>query len=193
MEYETHFIKFFMPTIRGSVKGSKKRYAGMVEDSEGTKVIKFKGLETVRTDWTQLAKDFQQELYERVFNEEAYDEFIRDVVTELKSGGFDDKLIYRKRLRQPLKDYLKNIPPHAQAAIKAEQVFKETGLTSRYKSASWIEYVMTINGPETLECHKSPLNYEHYTEKQLTPIADAILSVIGTSMQSVIQDQYELF
>lgn len=193
MEYETHFIKFFMPTIRGSVKGSKKRYAGMVEDSDGNKVIKFKGLETVRTDWTQLAKDFQQELYERVFNEEAYNEFIRGVVAELKAGGFDNKLIYRKRLRQPLKDYLKNIPPHAQAAIKAEQVFKETGLASRYKSASWIEYVMTINGPETLECHKSPLNYEHYIERQLTPIADAILSVIGTSMQSVIQDQYELF
>lgn len=193
MEYETHFIKFFMPTIRGSVKGSKKRYAGMVEDNDGNKVIKFKGLETVRTDWTQLAKDFQQELYERVFNEETYDEFIRGVVAELKAGVFDNKLIYRKRLRQSLKDYLKNIPPHAQAAIKAEQIFKETGLMSRYKSASWIEYVMTINGPETLECHKSPLNYEHYIEKQLTPIADAILSVIGTSMQSVIQDQYELF
>lgn len=193
MEYETHFIKFFMPTIRGSVKGSKKRYAGMVEDSEGNKVIKFKGLETVRTDWTQLAKDFQQELYERVFNEEAYDEFIRGVVTELKTGRFDNKLIYRKRLRQKLKDYQKNIPPHAQAAIKAERLFKEKGLPSRYKNSSWIKYVITVNGPETIECHESNLNYDHYIEKQLTPIADTILSVFGSSMETVIQDQYELF
>ena len=35
MEYETHFSKFFMPTIRGSEKGSKKRYAGLVVDDAG--------------------------------------------------------------------------------------------------------------------------------------------------------------
>ena len=193
MEYETHFIKFFMPTIRGSEKGSKKRYAGMVEDKDGKRSLKFKGLETVRTDWTQLAKDFQLELYSRVFNNESYEDYILKTVVDLKAGQFDNKLIYRKRLRQKLKDYLKNIPPHAQAAIKAEQQFKDKGLPSRYKNASWIEYVITVNGPETLECNKSKLNYEHYVERQLTPIADTILSVLGSSMESVIQDQYELF
>lgn len=193
MEYETHFIKFFMPTIRGSEKGSKKRYAGMVEDKEGNRSLKFKGLETVRTDWTQLAKDFQLNLYGRVFNNELYEEYIMQTVADLKTGKFDDKLIFRKRLRQKLQDYQKNIPPHAQAAIKAEEQFKEKGLPSRYKNASWIEYVITVNGPETLECNESKLNYEHYIERQLTPIADTILSVLGSSMEAVIQDQYELF
>ena len=147
----------------------------------------------MRTDWTQLAKDFQQSLYERVFNDEAYEDYIRQLVADLKAGHYDDKLVYRKRLRQALQDYQKNIPPHAQAAIKAEQVFKETGQPSRYKHASWIEYVMTLNGPETLECHSSALNYEHYIEKQLTPIADTILAAVNSSMETVIQDQYELF
>jgi len=193
MEYEAHFVKFFMPTIRGSEKGSKKRYAGMVEDEKGNKNILFKGLEAVRTDWTQLAKNFQQELYKRIFNDQAYEAYIRGFVSELKAGNYNDDLIYRKRLRQKLTDYQKNIPPHAQAAIKAERYFLENGLPSRYKNASWIEYVMTSNGPETLECLTSPLNFEHYIEKQLTPIADAILSAIGGTMESIIQDQYELF
>ena len=193
MEYETHFIKFFMPTIRGSEKGSKKRYAGMVENKDGSRELKFKGLETVRTDWTQLAKDFQLNLYGRVFNDEAYEDYIMQVVADLKAGKFDEQLVYRKRLRQKLTDYQKNIPPHAQAAIKAEQSFKEQGLPSRYKNASWIEYVITMNGPETLECNESKLNYEHYIERQLTPIADTILSVMGSSMEAVIQDQFELF
>ena len=193
MEYETHFVKFFMPTIRGSEKGSKKRYAGMVEDERGDKKIIFKGLETVRTDWTQLAKNFQQELYNRVFNDQAYEAYIRGFVSELKAGYYDGDLIYRKRLRQKLSDYQKNIPPHAQAAIKAENYFSENNQPSRYKNASWIEYVITINGPETLECQTSSLNYEHYIEKQLTPIADAILSTLGGTMESIIQDQYELF
>lgn len=193
MEYETHFSQFFMPTIRGSEKGSKKRYAGLVIDCDGNQQMVFKGLETVRTDWTELAREFQQQLYMRVFNNEPYEKYIRDVVNQLKAGAFDDQLIYRKRLRQKLSDYQKNIPPHAQAAIKAEQVFAAKGQPSRYQRTGWIEYVVTVNGPETLECLQSALNYEHYIEKQLTPIADTILAALGGSMESVIQDQYELF
>ena len=30
IEYETHYRRFLMPTIRGLEKGSKKRYAGLV-------------------------------------------------------------------------------------------------------------------------------------------------------------------
>jgi len=193
MEYETHFSKFFMPTIRGSERGSKKRYAGLVLDDEGKQQLIYKGLETVRTDWTALAREFQQELYQRIFNNQPYEDYIRLMVNELKSGSFDDRLVYRKRLRQKLSDYQKNIPPHAQAAIKAEKSFAEKNEPSRYKRAGWIEYVITVNGPETLECHTSALNYEHYIEKQLTPIADTILAAFGSSMESIFQGQYELF
>ncbi len=193
MEYETHFSKFFMPTIRGSVKGSKKRYAGLVVDSAGKQRLIYKGLETVRTDWTEIAREFQQELYQRIFNDQPYEAYIRSTVNALKAGKFDHQLVYRKRLRQKLSDYQKNIPPHAQAAIKAEKCFAENNAPSRYKSAGWIKYVITVNGPQTLECHTSALNYEHYIEKQLTPIADTILAALGSSMESIFQDQYELF
>ena len=193
MEYETHFIKFFMPTIRGSVKGSKKRYAGMIEDSDGNREIKFKGLEAVRTDWTQLAREFQKELYKRIFNDEQYEDYIRQIVIDLKAGRLDNKLVYKKRLRQKLNDYLKNVPPHAQAAIKAEKLFETNNMMSRYKNSSWVEYVITASGAEVIECLVSDLNYEHYIERQLKPIADAILVTIGSSMEVLIQDQIELF
>ena len=58
-----------MPTIRGSVLGSKKRYAGIKVNSSSKEIV-FKGLENVRSDWTELAKQFQYELYSRVFNDE---------------------------------------------------------------------------------------------------------------------------
>ncbi|MBI3186675.1 MAG: DNA polymerase II, partial [Gammaproteobacteria bacterium] len=56
VQYETHYQRFFMPTARGSDKGSKKRYAGLITDHNGVESIKFKGLENVRTDWTELAR-----------------------------------------------------------------------------------------------------------------------------------------
>ena len=182
-----------MPTIRGSEKGSKKRYAGLVIDDAGKQQLIYKGLETVRTDWTEMAREFQQELYQRIFNNQPYEDYIRLTVNALNAGKFDERLVYRKRLRQKLSDYQKNIPPHAQAAIKAEKNFAEKNTPSRYKRAGWIEYVITVNGPETLECFTSAINYPHYIEKQLTPIADTILASLGSSMEAIFQDQYELF
>jgi DNA polymerase-2 len=60
-----------MPTVRGAEEGSKKRYAGLVRADGGDDLV-FKGLETVRTDWTPLAQTFQRELYRRVFKREPY-------------------------------------------------------------------------------------------------------------------------
>ncbi|MCH7880377.1 MAG: DNA polymerase II [Proteobacteria bacterium] len=193
MEFETHFNRFFMPTVRGSEQGSKKRYAGLIDDGKGQRTILYKGLETVRTDWTELARTFQQTLYRRVFDDEEYEAYIRDTVEALCAGHFDDQLVYRKRLRKKLSDYVKNIPPHAQAAIKAEALFRQNDQPSRYRNKSWIEYVITVNGAETLECQASGLDYDHYIDKQLTPIADTILNAIGNSMEGVTGQQRDLF
>jgi DNA polymerase-2 len=193
MEFETHFNQFFMPTVRGSDQGSKKRYAGLIDDENGNRAIHYKGLETVRTDWTNLAKVFQQKLYQLVFDSEAYEDYILLTIDLLRKGEYDDQLKYRKRLRKPLADYIKNIPPHAQAAIKAELVFKKMSQPSRYSNKSWIEYVITLSGAETLECQKSKLDYEHYIEKQLTPIADTILTAVNSSMEVVTGHQQNLF
>ena len=62
----------------------------------------FKGLETVRTDWTPLAQQFQQELYLRIFRNEPYQEYVRETIDKLKAGELDARLVYRKRLRRPL-------------------------------------------------------------------------------------------
>ncbi len=192
MEYETHFKRFFMPTVRGSDKGSKKRYAGVVSKNGESNII-FKGLENVRTDWTLLAREFQQKLYQKVFDHEAYDAFIRHTVSQLNAGELDHQLIYRKRLRQKLDQYQKNVPPHARAAINAETIFRQQSQPSRYQNKGWVEYVMTLNGPQTLECQCSKLDYEHYIEKQLTPVADSILAVLNDSMDNILKRQINLF
>ena len=193
MEFETHFKQFFMPTTRGTEQGSKKRYAGLIDDEAGTRRIIYKGLETVRTDWTELAREFQQTLYQLVFDGEEYADYIRQTVTDLFAGKFDRQLVYRKRLHKKLSEYQKNIPPHAQAAIKAEAEFRRTRQPSRYGNRSWIEYVITVGGAQTLECQQAKLDYEHIVDKQLTPIADTILNAIGSSMKMITDQQQDLF
>ncbi|MGD8420470.1 MAG: DNA polymerase II, partial [Gammaproteobacteria bacterium] len=193
MEFETHFKQFFMPTMRGSEQGSKKRYAGLIDDERGDRHIVYKGLETVRTDWTELARQFQQNLYSLVFDGADYTDYIRKVVADLYAGKLDSQLVYRKRLRKKLSEYRKNIPPHARAAIRAEDEFHRQGQPPRYRNRSWIEYVITTAGAQTLECRRDRLDYDHYVDKQLTPIADTILNAVGSSMDAVTAQQQDLF
>lgn len=193
LEFETHFAKFLMPTVRGSEKGSKKRYAGMVASEDGQHRLVFKGLETVRSDWSLLARDFQQELYRRLFMDEPVEAYVIDMVQQVLEGRLDDKLLLRRRLRRRLGDYKKNVPPHVRAARLADTIRAQRGLPPAYESGGWIEYLMTVNGPEPAAYADSPVDYDFYIERQLAPIADAILGFRRTSLAELTDRQLGLF
>ena len=193
VEFETHFEKFFMPTIRGSEKGSKKRYAGLVRDRVGKPQLVFKGLESVRSDWSPLAREFQIELYRRVFMDEPHLNYISDTAVRLLKGELDDKLSLRRRLRRKLNDYTKNVPPHVRAARLAEAERLKQGLKPTYANGGWIEYQMTLNGPEPLPYVNSAIDYDFYMDRQLAPIADAILGLNGSSLARLMDKQIGLF
>jgi DNA polymerase-2 len=192
IEYETHFVRFLMPTIRGAELGSKKRYAGLAQDAQGDHMV-FKGLETVRSDWTPLAQQFQQQLYERIFRRQPYQDFVRDFVRRTLSGEYDHWLIYRKRLRRKLSEYQRNVPPQARAAKIADEFNRRQGRQQQYQNGGWINYVMTVQGPEPLETRHTPLDYNHYLTKQLEPVADAILPFMQDDFATLISGQLGLF
>ncbi len=163
LQFEKTYLRFMMPKIRGTDKGAKKRYAGLLI-KDGKKEIDFTGLEFVRRDWTALSKKFQLELLDRIFNKKEVVDYIKDFVKNLKKGKYDDLLVYRKAIRKNLKDYVKTTPPHVKAARKLPKL-----------TSSIITYVLTTDGPEPTQAQKHKLDYDHYIEKQLKPIADSIL------------------
>ncbi|MFK8047410.1 MAG: DNA polymerase II [Halioglobus sp.] len=187
LEFETHYKRFLMPTIRGSEKGSKKRYAGVVSSETGDKLV-FKGLENVRTDWTKLARDFQEELYRRIFMREPYEDLVVETTARVLAGEEDDQLVYRKRLRRKLNDYQRNVPPHVQAARLCEA----RGLTVPSRG-DWIEYVITTSGAEPAASQLAAIDYQHYVDRQLEPVADGILGFVGNSFRTLVDKQITLF
>lgn len=191
IEFETHFHHFLMPTVRGQEIGTKKRYAGLVGRGKNEKLV-FKGLESVRTDWTELAKEFQQQLYLKVFKDEPVDDYVKIMIAKTKAGLFDDKLIYRKRLRRKLVEYQKNIPPHVKAAKHADDMNKKLGKPLQYQNKGWIEYVITVNGPQVIKYKSAVLDYDLYVERQLGAVADGILPFIGKRFAQLNDDQIQL-
>ncbi|RZV03959.1 UNVERIFIED_ORG: DNA damage-inducible DNA polymerase II [Serratia quinivorans] len=193
LEFETHYSRFLMPTIRGAEQGSKKRYAGLIARADGSEEMVYKGLETVRTDWTPLAQQFQQLLYQRIFKQQPYQDFVREYVSQTLNGDFDDRLVYRKRLRRRLDEYQRNVPPHVRAARIADDYNRQQGRPLQYQNGGWISYVMTVAGPEPLETQQSAIDYPHYLERQLQPVADAILPFLHDDFTTLVTGQMGLF
>ncbi|MGJ7608926.1 DNA polymerase II [Variovorax sp. LT1R20] len=193
IEFDTHYKKFFMPTIRGSEVGSKKRYAGLSVDAKGKEEMVYRGLEMARSDWTPLARQFQEGLLSRIFHDEPYKAFVTDYAEALLAGEMDDLLVYRKRLRHRLDAYQVNVPPQVRAARVADDYNARVNRPKQYQNGGWIRYVMTQGGPEPMEARQSRIDYEHYLSKQLQPIADAILLPIGESFMALTTAQQGLF
>ena len=193
IEFDTHYKKFFMPTIRGSDIGSKKRYAGLSVDAAGTEAMVYRGLEMARSDWTLLARQFQEGLLSRVFQGLPYRDYVIDYAQSTLAGQKDDLLIYRKRLRHRLEDYVANVPPQVRAARIADDYNLRMDRPQQYQHGGWIQYVMSKNGPEPLEVRRFPIDYEHYLTKQIQPIADSILQPLGDDFRALMSSQLELF
>jgi len=173
IEYEKFYKKFTISFVRKGEVGAKKRYAGMLW-KDGVNQFEFVGMEFVRSDWTKLAKEFQMELYERVFTNKEINNWIRSVVDKVYKGEYDDKLVYKKRLRKDIDDYTKNIPPQVRAAKMLS------------KSSNIVYYIITKHGPVPIELLPRDIDYKHYIEKQLKPVADSILTLLGESFDSIV-------
>lgn len=192
LEFETHYQKFLMPRIRNSELGSKKRYAGLLSQGQDTELV-FKGLESVRSDWTPLAREFQQQLYQLVFSDLDPKPYIMSTIEKLTNGELDNLLVYKKRLRRELSHYVKNVPPQVKAARLADEQNKKLGRPLQYQKKGAISYVITINGPEPIDYTTSAIDYQHYLDKQIEPIADGILPFIDLSFARLTDKQMGLF
>jgi len=186
LEFESLFVKFLLPSVRHGVAGARKRYAGLVrtEDPGSPGKMVFVGMEVVRRDWTELSKIFQRGLFDRLFHGVGRDDvlaYTRDFARDLKEGRHDEHLVYRKALRKGLDEYTTTTPPHVKAARLVEG--KVDGL---------IEYLMTVSGPQPASARSAPIDYLHYVEKQLRPIAEQVFPHLGLSFDEALGEARQM-
>ena len=139
LEFEKLYLRLFLPHARHSARGASKRYAGLVYGG-GRERVEFMGMEVVRRDWTQLAKQVQRELYRAPVLRPAGRCLSRGNRRQVRNGGLDEELVYHKNLRKDTGEYTATTPPHVAAARKSSQ-----------PSGRSIRYVVTTAGAEPLD------------------------------------------
>jgi DNA polymerase-2 len=165
--FDRLYLRLCLPAVRRGSAGARKRYAGLVDSPGGGRVV-FTGMEAVRGDWTDLARDVQRELYARLFADRPVLELLREVVAELRAGKHDERLVYRKSLGKAPDAYTATTPPHVAAARQIPG-----------KTRGRVAYVVTTAGPEPASGRRHPIDYEHYLERQLRAVAEPVLQLVG--------------
>ena len=170
------YLRLHLPRARsrgGSAEagGARKRYAGLVE-VDGQPRVQITGMEAVRTDWTPLSRTVQRELYQRLFTDQPVEAYLRGTIAALRAGQLDDLLLYRKRLSKSADAYQGALQPHVAAA-------RSVALQPGMQAPRVVSYLMTRAGPQPEGALRSPIDYEHYLQHQLRPIAEPVLALLG--------------
>ncbi len=171
--FDRLYRRLCLPAMRHGTAGARKRYAGLVEGKDGERVV-FTGMEAVRGDWTELAKQVQRELYARLFSDRPVLEYLREVIAALRDGRHDELLVYRKSLRKSPAAYTATTPPHVAAARKIPG-----------KTRGRVAYVVTRDGPEPADDRRHAIDYEHYVDRQLRAVAEPVLVLLGHDFDDV--------
>jgi DNA polymerase-2 len=180
LRFERLYLRFFLPSVRHGTAGARKRYAGLAEKNGGTEVV-FTGMEAVRRDWTELARQVQREIYRLLFTGHPVEEYLKQIVREVREGRADELLVYRKAVRKDLDTYVASTPPHVAAARKATE-----------HRGSLVAYVITRSGPEPAEERKSAIDYEHYVQKQVRAVAEPVLDLLKIDFNRVVGDDTQM-
>jgi len=164
---------------------AKKRYVGLLEDGR----VDIVGFEAVRGDWTEIAKEVQEEVAKIVLSKGEVSEainYVRKVIADLRAGKIDiTKLVIWKTLTRPISQYTAE-PPHVAAAkrlIKAGYKV-EVGDKIGYVVVKGAGRISDRAVPYIMADPKD-VDVEYYVKHQIIPAALRILRYFGVSEKAL--------
>ncbi len=165
---------------------AKKKYCGLLPDGRLDTV----GLEMVRGDWTEVAKNVQKRVLEIILKEQTPQkaaQFVSQFISDLreKTVPYKDLVIW-KTLTKPVEEYAVKAP-HVEAAKKLMEEGWELSLGDK------IGYVIVVGSGRLYEKAKpyvlasyDEVDIEYYVSNQVVPAASRILILFGISKDALL-------
>jgi len=153
--------------------------------------LKIKGFETVRRNWSPIAKDVQERVLEIILREHDTEKalvYVKGVITDLKAKRIPiEKVIIHTQLQKDILDYTSK-GPHVAVAQRLKNKGRIIG------PGSMIKYVVTQGNdiirnraklPE--EVKENEYDADYYINNQVIPSVERIFNVIGYTKEDLLE------
>lgn len=165
---------------------AKKRYCGLLSDGR----LDIVGLEVVRGDWAEVAKNVQERVLEIILKEQKPEKavkFIRQYISDMRQKRVPyRKLIIWKTLTKPIEQYAVKAP-HVEAARTLMKEGWDLSMGDK------IGYVIVAGSGKLYEKAKpyvlasyDEVDFEYYISNQVVPAASRILAMFGVTEEDIL-------
>lgn len=194
LEYQGFYPSGIFVSAKEGPYGAKKKYALL--DEKG--VVKITGFETVRRNWSFIAKEVQGEVLNIVLKERDLPKavkYVKQVILDLKNKRIpNEKVVIYTQLQKEIADYA-SIGPHVAVAKRLRAQGIDVG------PGSMIKFIVTEGSgiirdrarlPE--EIAQGGYDADYYIQHQVVPSVERIFDVLGYKKENLItgKDQSRL-
>ncbi len=187
LEFEGLYPAGIFVSAKVTETGAKKKYALLTEEG----ALKIRGFETVRRNWSFIAKEVQEQVLNIVLKENKPEkalDYVKQVVKELKNKKIPlEKVIIHTQLQKETQDYAA-IGPHVAIAKKLKEKGIEVG------PGFMIRYVVTKGEKKIRDKAKLPeevkqedYDADYYIENQVIPSVEKIFAVLGYKKEDLFE------
>jgi DNA polymerase elongation subunit (family B) len=189
LEYEGFYPSGIFVSAKEGSYGAKKKYA-LVDEKN---VIKITGFETVRRNWSFIAKEVQEEVLNIILKDNAPEEAIeyaKGMINDIKNKKIkNDKVVIFTQLQKPIEEYTA-VGPHVAVARRLKARGEDVG------PGSMIKFIVTEGSgiirdkakiPDEVEQGDYDANY--YIEHQVIPSVERIFNVLGYTKEDLIESK----
>ncbi len=191
LELENFYQRGLFVGKKSEQQGAKKKYALIDESGK----LKITGFETIRKDWSIIARETQLSVIELILKEGTYEnalEYAKKVIKDIKDKKIElKKMVIKEQLKLPLESY-RQIGPHVAVARRMKEIGMDVSPgASIYFIISNEQGMIRDKARIPSECKDYDANY--YIENQIMPSVEKIFEVFGiTKDQILIKEQTQL-
>lgn len=189
LDYQGYYPRGIFVAVKGEEKGAKKKYALL--NTDGT--VKVTGFESVRRNWSPIAKEVQEQVLSLVLNTSdasAAIDYVRQVIDDLRKMNVEvRKTIITTQLQKPIAQY-ESVGPHVAIAQQLQNRGEVVG------SGTVIRYVVVKGKGMIRERVKLPEDVrgneydpDYYVHHQILPAVSGILGVFGYTAADIVQEK----
>ena len=189
LEYEGLYTSGIFVSMKGKDVGAKKKYA-LLSDKGNLKIT---GFETVRRNWSAVAKNVQKKVIELVLKEKDVEKalkYVQKMIDKLRKNEIVvEDVTISTQLKKDVDEYVQ-IGPHVAVAkrMKGKGIGVGAGSTIRYVVMKG-KGMIRDRARMVEEVSGEKYDADYYVNNQVVPAVESIFSVFGYKRSDIISEK----